>query len=85
MDFHVVLRSCYAVRSINDYAEVGLVKTSGYPTLTSYHTPRVYAVTGRNRWIASCLSFMTFVQVAFGTACAIYYALHPGTISLPVL
>ena len=85
MGSHVVLRSCYAIRPISDYAEVELVKTSGYLMLTAYHTHRVYAVTGRNRWIASCLSFITFVQVAFGTVCAIYYALHPGTISFPAL
>ena len=62
-----------------------LVTTSDYLSPTAYHTPRVYAVTGRNRWIASCLSFATFVQVAFGIGCATYYALHPGTISFPVL
>ena len=62
-----------------------LVTTSGYLEPTAYHTLRVYAVTGRNRWIASCLSFTTFVQVAFGMGCTIYYALHPGTISFPAL
>ena len=58
-----------------------LVTTSGYLTPTAYLTPRVYAVTGRSRWIASCLSFTTFAQVVFGTGLAIYYASHPGTIS----
>ena len=62
-----------------------LVTTSGYLTPITYHTPRVYAVTGRNRWIASCLSFTTFVQVIFGTACVIYYALRPGMISFLAL
>ena len=59
------------------------VTTPGYLTPTAYYTPRVYAVTGKNRWIASCVSFTVFVQVAFGMGCVIYYVLHPGTISFP--
>ena len=62
-----------------------LVTTSAYILPTADHTLRVYAVTGRNRWIASCQSFTTFVQVGFGTGSAIYYALHHGTISFPAL
>ena len=59
-----------------------LVATSGYVTPTTYHTPRVYAVTGKSRWIASCLYFMSFVQVAVGIGISVYHALHPGMISL---
>ena len=61
------------------------VTPSGYHTPTAYHTLRVYAVTGKNRWIASCLYFMSFVQAAFGTACSIYYSLHPGMVFRPAL
>ena len=62
-----------------------LATVSSHLIPTAFHTLRVYAVTGRNRWIASCLSFTTFVQAAFGTACTIFYSLHPGTISFPAL
>ena len=62
-----------------------LVTPSVYLVTAADHTSRVYAVTGKNRWIASCLSFTTFAQVAFGTGCAIYYGLHPGTIFSPAL
>ena len=58
-----------------------LVTLSGYLISTAYDTPRVYAVTGKNRWIASCLYFMGFAQAAFGIANSVHYALHPGTIS----
>ena len=57
-----------------------LVTISNYLTLTTHHTPRVYAVTGRNRWIASCLSFTTFVQVGFGMGGAIHYAFQPSMV-----
>ena len=58
------------------------VTASDYLTSTAYHAPRVYAVTGRSHWIAFCLYSMSFVQAAFGTATVIYYAIHPGMISL---
>ena len=57
-----------------------LVTPSHY-ALTAYYILRVYAVTGKNRWIASCLYFMGFAQAAFGIANSVHYALHPGTIS----
>ena len=47
------------------------------------NTPRVYAVTGKSYWIASCLSFMSFAQAALGIAELIRAALRPGMISLP--
>ena len=62
-----------------------LVATFGYLAPTAYHTPRVYAVTGKNRWIASCLHFMSSVQAAFGISNSIYYGLHPGMVSIPSL
>ena len=58
------------------------VTASDYLTLTAYDTPRVYAVTGKNRWIASCLYFTSFAQAAFGITGSVYYVLHPGMISL---
>jgi hypothetical protein len=58
-----------------------LVTTSCQLTPTAYDAPRVYAVTGRNRWIASCLYFTSFVQVAVGIGSSIRYRLRPGTIS----
>ena len=54
----------------------------GHLAITAYHTSRVYAVTGKNRWIASCLYFMSFVQAAVGIGNSIYYGLRPGMISL---
>ena len=59
-----------------------LVAPSGYLTPTTYHTLRVYAVTGKNRWIASCLYFMSLAQAALGIGYSIYHALHPGRIPL---
>ena len=34
-----------------------LVTASDRPTPTAYDAPRVYAVTGKNRWIAACLYY----------------------------
>ena len=62
-----------------------LVITSGHLMPTAYHTPRVYAVTGKNRWIASCLYFMSFVQAAVGIGVTVYYGVHPGMVSLSSL
>ena len=62
-----------------------LVTASDRPTPAAYDTPRVYAVTGKKRWIASCLYFMSFVQAGFGIGNSVYYALHPGMVSLPSL
>ena len=61
------------------------VTPSDYFTPTAYNTPRVYAVTGKNRRIASCLYFMSFAQTALGIGNTIYYGLHSGTIFLPIL
>ena len=58
-----------------------LVTPSGHLAPTAYHTPRVYAMTGKNRWIASCLYFMSFVQAVFGLANSVYDALRSGMIS----
>ena len=58
-----------------------LVTTSGHLAPIAYHTPRVYAVTEKSRWVASCLYFMTFVQAALGIANVVYDAMRPGTIS----
>ena len=58
------------------------VTASVYLTPTADHTLRVYAVTGKSRWIASGLYFMSFVQVAVGIGNSIYHALRPGMISL---
>ena len=60
-----------------------LVTASSYLTPTAHHTPRVYAVTGKNRWIASCLYSISFVQIAFGIRGTVYYGTHPSMISLP--
>ena len=40
-------------------------------------------MTGKNRRIASCLYFMSFVQAAGGIGASVYYALHHSTISSP--
>ena len=61
------------------------VPAPDYVTLIAYRTLRVYAVTGKNRWIAFCLYFMSFAQAAFGIASSIYNALHPGRVLLPSL
>ena len=37
---------------------------------------RIYAVTGNNRLISACLSFITSVQFAFGTYLSIRFALR---------
>ena len=58
---------------------------SDHLTPTAYHASRVYAVTGKNRWIAFFLCFMSFAQAAFGIAGSIYFALRPGMTSLPSL
>ena len=79
MVWYALLRLCYAVRSVGDHAEVS--PTSGHLAPIAYHIPRVYAVTGKSRWVASCLYFMTFVQAAFGIANVVYDASRPGTIS----
>ena len=52
-----------------------------YYTPIVYHTPRVYAVTGKNRWVAFYLSLVSFAQVAFGIGGSVYYALRPGIVS----
>ena len=58
-----------------------LVTTSCHLKLFANHAYRVYAVTGKNRWIAFCLYFMSFGQVGFGIAGLVYYGSHPGMIS----
>ena len=77
--FYFVFATLFAQLAIT----LRLVTTAGYLIPTAYHTSRVYAVTGKNYWIASCLYFISFVQVAFGIACSIYYGLHAGMVSLP--
>ena len=59
------------------------VTASGYLMPTAHDVSRVYAVTGKNRWIVSCLCFISFVQVAFGIRGTVYYGTHPGMNSLP--
>ena len=60
-----------------------LVTTSCHLTPIAYHAYRVYAVTGKNRWIAFFLYFMSFVQVGLGVAGSVYSGSHPGVISFP--
>ena len=62
-----------------------LATPSDYHTPATLREPRVYAVTGQNRWIAFCLSLVTFVQAAFGMTTAIYFAFRPGMVSLLAL
>ena len=62
-----------------------LVATSAHVMPIAYHIYRVYAVTGKNRWIAFFLYFISLVQAGFGIAGSVYYALRPGMISLPSL
>ena len=76
--FYYTLATLFAQLAIT----LRLVTTFGYLTPTAYRTHRVYAVTGKNRWIAACLYFMGFVQAAVGIGNTIYYGLHSGTISL---
>ena len=39
-------------------------------------------MTGKNRWIASCLYFTSFVQAAIRIGASVYYALHSGTMAV---
>ena len=59
-----------------------LATPSVYLIPTSNHTIRVYAVTGKNRRIAACLYFISFVQAAIGIGTSVYFVLHPGTVTL---
>ena len=62
-----------------------LVTIPGCLIPTAYQAPRVYAVTGKNRWIAFWLCFMSFVQVGYAMAGTIHFASRPGMISLQSL
>ena len=49
-----------------------------FPTATHY-IPRVYAVTGKNRRIASYLTSVALIQFAFGIYLTIRFGLLPRT------
>ena len=83
MACYVLLRLRYAIRPISNHAEVRQLSVILHQPPN--HAPRVYAVTGKNRWIAFCLCFMSFAQAGFGIAGSIYVTPRPGTISLPPL
>ena len=83
MSSYVLRHLRYVVCPISNHVEVSHNFRLSYTDHLT--TPRVYAVTGKNRWIAFCLCFMSFAQASFGIAVSIHITLHSGTISLPFL
>ena len=66
-----------------DHAEVR--RGLGLSCVETNRTPRIYAVTGNNRLIAGCLSFLSSVQFAFGIYLSIRFALRGRGSLLPFL
>ena len=83
MSSYDLLHLRYVVCPISDHTEVS--RNFWLPYTDHLTTPRVYAVTGKNRRIVFCLCFMSFAQASFGIAVSIHITLQSGTISLPSL
>ena len=69
--FYITFATLFAQAVITLRFVVVLVVLPKRPTVN-----RIYAVTGNNRLIAASLSFMTFVQFAFGMYVSIRFALQ---------
>ena len=61
------------------------VVASGCSTHRPNRTPRIYAITGNNRLIAGCLSFMSLVQFGYGMYVLIRYGLRGCESLFPLL
>lgn len=72
--FYFTFATLFAQTTITLRCVIGFVSFE----LGPHHTSRVYAVTGNNRWIASCLTFVTWVQFIFGMYLVVFFALQPG-------